>query len=108
MAPDAKAVLRLRALSRALFGGAQYRAEVGCAIAASPDGKVCIKDLANQLGDPPGTGSVNTELKNLEAAGLLMRSDREPGERRVFLTRQDCSFWTLCEELAQRCDYSIP
>jgi hypothetical protein len=41
--------------------------EVGAAIAAG-DGVVCIKDLAAELGDPPGVGSVNTELKVLERA----------------------------------------
>jgi DNA-binding MarR family transcriptional regulator len=106
MSQDTKAVAEMRALSRALFGGAQYRIEVGCAIAASELGRVCIKDLADQLGDPPGTGSVNTELKNLETAGLLVRTVREPGERRVFLTRQDCALWALCEELASRCGLS--
>jgi hypothetical protein len=59
------ALQELRLLSRALFGGAQYRLEVGLAIAVG-DGLVCIKDLAEQLGDPPGSGSVNTELKILE------------------------------------------
>ena len=87
----------LRVRSRALFGGAQYRLEVGAAI-ADGDGVVCIKDLAELLGDPPGTGSVNTELKILERAGLLVRAPRERGERRVYLLRQPSSFWRLCQE----------
>jgi DNA-binding MarR family transcriptional regulator len=91
----------IRAMSRALFGGAQYRIEVGCAIAAG-DGLVCIKDLAEELGDPPGNGSVNAELKVLERAGLLVRTPRERGERRVYLARQESSYWSFCQELASR------
>lgn len=101
--PDTSSTLqKLRSLSRALFGGAQYRLEVGQAIAAG-DELVCIKELAERLGDPPGSGSVNTELKVLERAGLLVRVPREKGERRVYLTRQDSTYWSLCEELASRC-----
>jgi DNA-binding MarR family transcriptional regulator len=91
----------VRELSRALFGGAQYRIEVGCAI-ADGDGLVCIKDLADKLGDPPGTGSVNAELKVLERAQLLMRVPREKGERRVYLARQESAYWAFCQEMASR------
>lgn len=90
--------LRLRQRSRALFGGAQYRLEVGAAI-ADGDGLVCIKDLAALFGDPPGTGSVNTELKVLERAGLLMRGPRQSSDRRVYLVRQPSTFWDLCVEM---------
>lgn len=88
---------RLRERSRALFGGAQYRLEVGAAI-ADGDGIVCIKDLAEELGDPPGTGSVNTELKVLERSGLLERADRPRGERRVYLLRRESGYWKFCQE----------
>ena|SRR5207248_8398242 len=88
---------RLRERSRALFGGAQYRLEVGASI-GDGDGIVCIKDLAKVLGDPPGTGSVNTELKVLERSGLLERVDREPGERRVYLLRAVSGYWAFCQE----------
>jgi hypothetical protein len=88
---------RIRERSRALFGGAQYRLEVGAAIAEG-DGIVCIKDLADELGDPPGKGSVNAELKVLEHAGLLNRTPRTPGERRVYLMRQRSAYWTFCKE----------
>jgi hypothetical protein len=93
-----RATSLLRQQSRALFGGAQYRAEVGAAIARG-DGVVCIKDLAGDLGDPPGTGSVNTELKVLERAGLLTRAPRERGERRVYLLRQPSPYWDLCQQM---------
>lgn len=95
---DARRRAALRERSRALFGGAQYRLEVGAAI-ADGDGVVCIKDLAQELGDPPGAGSVNTELKVLERAGLLVRVPRERGERRVYLMRQSSAYWKLCQEL---------
>lgn len=90
------ASLRLR--SRTLFGGANYRLEVGAAI-ADGDGIVCIKDLAAELGDPPGRGSVNTELKILERACLLIRGPSEPGNRRVFLLRQPSTYWQVCQEM---------
>lgn len=100
--PDTSTALQeQRSLSRALFGGAQYRLELGRAI-ADGDGLVCIKDLAEQLGDPPGSGSVNAELKVLERAGLLVRVPRTKGERRVYLAREDSAYWLLCQELASR------
>jgi hypothetical protein len=92
--------MRLRTRSRALFGGAQYRLEVGAAIADS-DGIVCIKDLARTLGDPPGTASVNAELKVLERASLLTRAPREQGERRVYLIREPSAYWDVCRELRE-------
>jgi hypothetical protein len=99
MASDGNAAVR--DLSRTLFGGAQYRLEIACAIAAG-DGVVCIKDLAEVLGDPPGQGSVNTELKRLEQAGLLKRQPKSTGDRRVMLKREECGYWACCEELAAR------
>jgi predicted transcriptional regulator len=91
----------VRSLSRTLFGGAQYRIEVGAAIAAS-DGIVCLIDLVEILGDPPGKSSVNTELKVLERAGLLTRV-RTPRDdrRRVYLFRQPSQYWSACLELAR-------
>jgi hypothetical protein len=89
---------RLRDRSRALFGGAQYRLEVGAAI-ADGDGLVCIKDLATLLGDPPGTGSVNTELKVLERSGLLTRAPQRSSDRKVYLVRQPSPFWDLCTQM---------
>jgi hypothetical protein len=86
-----------RALSRTLFGGARYRIEVGAAIAES-DGIVCMVDLVEVLGNPPGKSSVNTELKVLERAGLLSR----PGlrnDRRVDLLREPSPYWEMCREL---------
>jgi hypothetical protein len=87
-----------RQRSQTLFG-ARYRVEVGAAIAESRDGIVSIKDLARELGEPPGLASVNAEFKILERAGLLTRIPREPGERRIFLMRQPSAYWALCVEL---------
>jgi hypothetical protein len=89
----------IRQRSKALFGG-QYRVEVGAAIGAG-DGIVCIKDLAEELGDPPGVGSVNAELRILERAGLLARTPRDPSSRKVYLIRQRSAYWDLCLELAR-------
>src|SRR4051812_2146007 len=95
---DAATFEAARQRSRALFGGAQYRVEIGAAI-ADGDGITCISDLAAELGDPPGIASVNAELKVLERAGLLVRAPKTKGERRVFLIRQPSSYWALCQEL---------
>jgi hypothetical protein len=83
-----------RELSHTLFGGAQYRIEVGAAIAES-DGIVCAVDLVKLLGDPPGKSSVNAELKVLERASLLTRPNLR-ADRRVHLVRQDSPWWDMC------------
>jgi hypothetical protein len=82
-----------RELSHTLLG-AQYRIEVGAAIAES-DGIVCMVDLVNELGDPPGKSSVNAELKILERAKLLTRPNIKK-ERRIDLIRQDSPWWDMC------------
>jgi hypothetical protein len=83
-----------RALSHTIFGGAQYRIEVGAAIAES-DGIVCMADLVRLLGDPPGKSSVNVELKMLERANLLSRPNIRK-ERRIDLLRQESPYWDMC------------
>jgi hypothetical protein len=89
--------VRLR--SRVLFGGAQYRLEVGAAISVGD--LVTIKDLAEQLGEPPGKGSVNAELKVLEAVGLLERLPRVGSDRRVFLRAKPSPYWDTCRALIE-------
>jgi hypothetical protein len=88
-----------RKLSRTLFGGAQYRIEVGAAIAES-DGIICMVDLVRLLGDPPGKSSVNAELKVLERANLLSRPDIRH-DRRIDLLRQDSAYWGMCLEFRE-------
>jgi hypothetical protein len=95
--PDTTDLTATRELSRTLFGGAQYRIEVGAAIAES-DGILCMVDLVKLLGDPPGKSSVNAELKVLERANLLARPDVRR-ERRVHLIRQNNLYWNMCREL---------
>jgi hypothetical protein len=92
-------IAKCRERSKAIFG-AQYRLEVGAAIAQG-DGVVCIRDLALELGDPPGTGSVNAELKSLERAGLLRRAPQDKSSRKVYLLRQPSSYWSTCLELSE-------
>jgi hypothetical protein len=87
-------LIATRELSHILFGGAQYRIEVGAAIAES-DGIVCLVDLVRSLGDPPGKSSVNTELKVLERANLLARPNTRT-DRRVHLVRQESPWWEMC------------
>jgi hypothetical protein len=82
-----------RELSQTLLG-AQYRIEVGAAIAES-DGIVCMVDLVKLLGDPPGKSSVNVELKVLERAKLLTRPNIKK-DRRIDLIRQDSPWWDMC------------
>jgi hypothetical protein len=91
---DAIDLTPTRELSRTLFGGAQYRIEVGAAIAES-DGIVCQVDLVKLLGDPPGKSSVNAELKVLERANLLTRPNVTK-DRRIDLVRQDSPWWDMC------------
>jgi len=89
----------VRNLSRILFGGAQYRLEVGAAL--NTGGLTSIKDLAELLGDPPGTASVNTELKQLEKAGLLERLPHVGSERRVHLRPVSSTYWQTCRDLVE-------
>jgi hypothetical protein len=86
-----------RKLSHTLFGGAQYRIEVGAAIAES-DGIICAVDLVKLLGDPPGKSSVNVELKVLERAKLLARPNVRT-DRRIHLVRQESPWWDMCRGL---------
>lgn len=89
----------IRNFSRILFGGAQYRLEVGAAL--DSEELTNIKDLAERLGDPPGTASVNTELKQLEKAGLLERLPRVGSDRRVYLRPVPSAYWQTCRELVE-------
>ena len=87
-----------RRLSHALFGGAQYRLEVGAAIRSGD--LVTITDLAGRLGDPPGKGSVNIELKVLESARLLERMPKVGSDRKVYLRAIESPYWDTCRTLS--------
>jgi hypothetical protein len=84
-----------RVLSRRLFGGAQYRLEVGHAIAESKDGLVSVPQLSQDL--ILVAQSVNQELLLLERVGLLSRMD-DLGGRTVYFQRQDSAYWSFCRE----------
>ena len=89
-------VRQVRHLSKTLFGGAQYRLEVGAHIAASKDGIVNTAGLARELGVV--AQSVNQELRLLESAGLITRLPRTGSERAVFFRREVSSYWAFCHE----------
>lgn len=97
-ADSALDLAKMRALSRTLFGGAQYRIEVGAAV-ADAGGMVCIVELVETLGRQPGQASVNAELKVLERAGLLVRAEKQQGERRVYLIPQPSPYWEMCRTM---------
>ena len=81
----------MRALSQLLFGGAQYRVEIGAAI-ADRGGVANTAELAAELGI--NRQSVHQELTLLERAGLLVRVQRVGNsERKVYFTAQRSSHW---------------
>lgn len=87
----------VRALSRTLFGGAQYRLEVASVLYA---GSVFTAlDVVMVLGDPPGKGSVHTELKRLREAGLITPAATPQSDRSKPLTPMDTDFWECCRGL---------
>ena len=73
--------------------------EIGAALRAGET--ITIKDLASELGDPPGIPSVNTELKLLEAAGLVERLPKVRSDRRVFLRPVETPYWDTCRWFIQ-------
>jgi predicted transcriptional regulator len=93
--PTDVSIAATRALSKALFGGAQYRIEIGAAIADLPI--VNTAELAVQL--HLVRQSVNQELQVLERAGLLTRTPgTDDGGRKVFFFRQESNYWSFCTE----------
>lgn len=90
---------KLRALSRALFSGASYRAEIGAAI-ADADAPVCAKDLLRVLDGKVGKATVSNEFKTLQQTGLLRAAPVDPNDRRKFLVPdEESAYWRLCQEL---------
>ena len=90
-----------RAISKLLFGGSQYRVEIGAAIA---DGFASAKpvntaELADEL--HVSRQSVNHELQLLERAGLLIRIEPDSG-RKVFFLVQESHYWEWCREARAR------
>jgi hypothetical protein len=83
-----------RALSHLMSGGANYRLEIGSAI-ASGDGVANTSDLASQLALP--RQAVNLELLMLERVGLLRREEQGSG-RKVYFTRIPSDYWRWCKD----------
>jgi predicted transcriptional regulator len=96
-APDVS-VLATRAFSKMLFGGAQYRIEIGAAIQQSA--LVNTAELADELG--LARQSVNQELRVLERVGLLVRTEKagDSSSRKVFLMKESSAYWDFCVEAA--------
>jgi predicted ArsR family transcriptional regulator len=89
-----------RALSKLLYGGAQYRVEVGAAIAEAlaTDKMVNTAELADDLSLT--RQAVGHELNLFEQAGLLQRTDAGSG-RKVYFLIQPSSYWDWCKEARQ-------
>jgi DNA-binding transcriptional ArsR family regulator len=92
--PDV-ALRAARAVSKLIFGGAQYRVEVGAAIATSAGKPVNATELADALG--LGRQTINHELERLESAGLLGRVEQDSG-RKVYYLAHASEYWAWCDE----------
>jgi hypothetical protein len=107
--PDGPALGHLReGLSSKVFG-AEYRAEVGLAIAGID--RICKKDLKDAFreafrestGSPPGDTSITNEFDLLIKLGLLARVDAgEASRKKYFVPLEESAYWTLCRELRDR------
>jgi predicted transcriptional regulator len=93
---SADVIREARLLSKTLFGGAQYRVEVGAAIHDSPDGVINMPELTRALGLV--AQSISQEIHILERAGLLRRLERVGTDRTVYFLREDSAYWTFCAE----------
>jgi predicted ArsR family transcriptional regulator len=93
--PDGTACEELRNVSKALFGS-RYRLEAARAVAGGSD-VLYAREIAQQLG--VGDNQAQLELRHFEAAGLLERLDRVPGQRQQYYRRRASDFWALAEAL---------
>jgi len=85
-----------RSRSKLIFGGAQYRAEIGSVIRSGEI--LCCAEITSRLSDPPGRASINAEVRLLEDAGLLERQPRTG--KTVYLRAVDTPYWDACRSLA--------
>jgi predicted transcriptional regulator len=84
----------VRKLSGLVFGGAEHRVEIAA--------KIAERDLianATELADALDlkTQTVNHELRKLESAGLLHRTDAQG--QKVFFLGAESGYWDFCREL---------
>jgi predicted transcriptional regulator len=84
----------VRKLSGLVFGGAEHRVEIAAEI-AERDLIANTTELADALKLKAQT--VNHELRRLETAGLLQRT--EPQGQKVFFVGAQSDFWRFCQEL---------
>src|SRR4051812_2260198 len=98
-----RAVRAARAASRALYGGAQYRIEIGAAIAELSEPRVVTTAQTVRAISGISRQSVHHELRALEAAGLLTREDL-PDRREVYWVPVDSLYWSSCLELRDRAE----
>jgi hypothetical protein len=88
---------QIRLLSDVLFGQ-RYRLEVMVAIADSPTGRVCLSDLAEELGHR-GVSNIQAPLRDLVRAGLLIRLPAGDS-RRKWYRRENSTGWDFAREAA--------
>jgi DNA-binding MarR family transcriptional regulator len=91
----------MRALSKTVFGGAQYRVEIGATIAERGDFNAFD---AGELSEKTGISkqSISHELRMLEEAGLIERvPPAKDSPRKVFYTRTASAYWAWCQEAAK-------
>lgn len=89
------AIEQVRLLSDVLFGQ-RYRLELMVAIADSPTGKVCLSDLAEQLGHRSAS-NIQAPLRDLVRAGLLTRLP-DGDSRRKWYRREKSIGWEFARE----------
>lgn len=88
---------QIRLLSEVLFGQ-RYRLEVMVAIADSATGRVCLSDLAEQLGHRSAS-SLQNPLRDLTRAGLITRAPDGDSRRRWYRREQSLA-WDWAREAA--------
>ena len=94
---DRMAIEQIRLLSSVLFGQ-HYRLEVMVAVADSPSGKVCLSDLAEELGHR-SVSNIQAPLRDLVRAGLLTRLP-DGDTRRKWYRREASKAWEFAREAA--------
>ena len=86
----------VRYLSKLLMGNAD-RVEVAAAVGRAEAGRLYTRSLAEDLRWPDNR--VQKQLKQFEAAGLLLAMPSVGGERRVYYERRESVFWTAAAAL---------
>lgn len=95
----------LRARSSRIFGGAEFRAEIGLVVGRSET--VCKSELGRALvrvlDDPPSPTTINNEIDLLIDARLLEADAPHPRNgKKHWKPVKPCAYWDFCAELAER------